>query len=468
MLYSPNQKLLPSIEADEFLPPISLWTSLAGIFLVGTVGSATALASWVKYDVTVKVPATVRPVGDTKLVQTLASGTVKSINIKVNQKVNKGDIIAHLDYEEIRIKNSQLQGNIQEANLQLGQINAQIKALDNQINAERLRNQTIIASSKADYARTLREHQDRKIKTQNDLRTAQANLLKAQADLRKAKTNLAFAIKERKPYINLVQQGIVPKRLLDEKELAIKQAEIAVENAQVTVDIAETNILTAKAVANPSEAVIEISKQRIAQEQAKADSTVAAFVREKKSLLQQQIQMENQIKQYKREVEKNQIQMYRNTIRATSNGIVLKLNLRNVGQVVRPGEPIAEIVPVDAPLTVKAMLPQSDIKTVQVNQKVKLRIDACPYPDYGTLKGFVSNISPDAVTNNSAASITPGLPTGTGKLFEVTIKPESQSFGSYNLKCDLQIGMNANAQIISKEETALQYLLRKARLVTDL
>lgn len=468
MLYSPNQKLLPSVDTTDFLPPVSRWTTLAGIFLVGTVVSATGLASWIKYDVTVKVPATVRPIGDIKIVQPQASGTVKSINAKVNEKINKGDVIANLDNEEIRIKNSQLQNKIQEGNLQLAQIDAQIKALDSQINAERLVNQTGIASAEADLARTRREHEDRQVKTQNDLRTAQGNLQQAQADLRKAETDLVFAIKERNRYTNLAKLGAVAKRLIDQKQLAIEQSKIAIENAQVAVDIAQANILTAKAAVNPSEAVVKISEERIAQEQAKGNSTVAAFRREQKSLLQQKIQMQNEIKQYNQELQKNQIEMQRNKIRATSDGILLKLNLRNVGQVVNPGEPIAEIVPTDAPLTVKAMLPAGEIDKVKENQKVQLRVDACPYPDYGTLQGSVKNISPDTVASNSTASTPNGSATVSEKFFEVIIQPKSESFGNHSRKCNIQTGMNATAQIISKQETALQYLLRKARLITDL
>ncbi|MUG92225.1 hypothetical protein F7734_07030 [Scytonema sp. UIC 10036] len=52
--------------------------------------------------------------------------------------------------------------------------------------------------------------------------------------------------------------------------------------------------------------------------------------------------------------------------------------------------------------------------------------------------------------------------------FEVTIKPETLTFGASEYKCHLQAGMAATADLLSKEETVLQYLLRKARLITDL
>jgi HlyD family secretion protein len=52
--------------------------------------------------------------------------------------VKKGDAIAMLDDEQLRIKKSQLQGNIQQGMLQLIQINAQIITLDTQMKAESL------------------------------------------------------------------------------------------------------------------------------------------------------------------------------------------------------------------------------------------------------------------------------------------------------------------------------------------
>ena len=132
----------------------------------------------------------------------------------------------------------------------------------------------------------------------------------------------------------------------------------------------------------------------------------------------------------------------------------------------RSSEAIAEIVPDNAPLFIKALIPTAEIKKVAVGQKVQLRVDACPYPDYGTLKGVVNTISPDAIapqTNNTGAA----TPTA-ASYFEVTIKPDSLSFGNSDRQCRIQAGMDAKADIISKEETALQFMLRKARLITDL
>jgi HlyD family secretion protein len=77
MLYTHNRKIISSVENDKFLPPISRWTSLAGMFLIGTVTVGITLSSWVKYNVTVKADATVRPTGEICVVQSEIEGTIK-------------------------------------------------------------------------------------------------------------------------------------------------------------------------------------------------------------------------------------------------------------------------------------------------------------------------------------------------------------------------------------------------------
>ena len=111
------------------------------------------------------------------------------------------------------------------------------------------------------------------------------------------------------------------------------------------------------------------------------------------------------------------------------------------------------------------MVPTGEVKKIAKGQEVHLRINSCAYPDYGTLKGTVSNISPDAITpqTENKASTTPAA-----SYFEVTVKPESHSFGNGNRQCLIKPGIDGTADIISRSETPLQFILRKARLISDL
>ena len=467
MLYTQQQKLLPSVQSDEFLPPVSPWTSLAGVFLLGTVGAAFSLASSLKYSVTVKAPASVRPIGDLRLVQPQIDGTIKNIFVKENQLVKRGDTIARLDDEQLQIKKSQVKGTIDQSKLQLIQIYAQIKSLDVQIIAQKRVIEQTVSSAKADLARNQRDFQDRQITTSSDSLAAFASLQKAEADLQKAKADLEFAKGDREIYKQLSQTGAIGKREYEQKKLTVVQAESILEGEFRAIDIAKTKVQATKAALNPSQATVDMAKEHIDQEIAQGEATIATLLKEKQSLIQRQAEIQSQINQSRKDIQQVDTQLKSTTLRATSDGIILKLNVNNPGQVVHASEAIAQIVPSNSPLVIKSMISPADIRKVAVDQKVQLRVDACPYPDYGTLKGVVSAISPDAITSQNNSG-TGGSATGGVSYFEVTVKPETLDFGHGEHQCHLQAGMAATANIISREETALQFILRRARLISDL
>lgn len=156
---------------------------------------------------------------------------------------------------------------------------------------------------------------------------------------------------------------------------------------------------------------------------------------------------------------------------APEAGTILQLNLRNPGQVVRPGEPIAQIAPSNAPLVVKARVAPEDIGKVRTciaqnvldcaEGKVQLRFSAYPYPDYGTLKAAVRAIAADAITPQSS-------PAGAAAAYyEVAIQPERPFLVKGDRSYPIQPGMEVTADIISKEETVLTFILRKARLLAN-
>ncbi len=290
------------------------------------------------------------------------------------------------------------------------------------------------------------------------------------ADLQKAQADLDFANLDRDRYEQLSEIGAIGRREFEQKKLLVEQTTALLEAQKKAVDIAKTQVQSAKVAVNPSNATVEIAQERIAQETARGEASIALLNKEKQALIQRRIEIQTQLIQAQKELQQVVNQLQDTVIRATSNGIILKLNLRNTGQVVRASDAIAEIAPNNTPLVIKAMIPTQDIKNVAVGQEVQLRVEACPYPDYGTLKGVVHAVSPDVIASksNSTTSATSSSPTPAASYFEATIQPETFVFGHENHQCHIQSGMDAKADIISKQETALQFMLRKARLITDL
>jgi HlyD family type I secretion membrane fusion protein len=443
MFIDPQPDFLRIVENDEYLPPISIWTRLGGIFLVGTVGAAFGFSSVIKYNVTVDANATVRPTGEIRLVQAAAEGTVTSIKVKENQVVNKGDEIALIEKSELQSKKSQILGNIRQNQLQRSQINAELKALEAQIAAESNAMQRAIMSAQADLSNSQREFRDRQI-------TSQAEVTEVEASVELAKEEL-------KRYQQLADTGAIAALQIKEKEQAFKAAQARLERT--------------RAALNPINANVEIAQQRIAQERARGESTLATLNREKQQLIARQVEVQNQISNAQEELKQTFTQLQRTVIRSSETGTILKLELRNPGQIVRIGDAIAQISPTAAPLVIKGRVTAADISKVQVciaakvsectEGKVVMRLSAYPYPDYGVLKGAVRTISADAITPQSNGSI-PTVP-----YYEVTIEPEKLNLTKGGKSYPIQAGMEVTSEIISKEETLLTFILRKARLIAD-
>ena len=501
MLTKFDTNFLPEAKANEFLPPVSRWTTFGGLFILGVLTVAFPVAAVVKYRVTVKGQAVVRPAGELRTVQAVTEGQVMQIYVKVNQTVKKGSAIATIDDSRLQTKKSQLQTNIQQAKLQLVQINAQINALNTQIRAETDRINRTIASAQAELSGRNRAFVDKKITTVSELKEADANvkiaqkeLQEAEAKLKSAQANLlsteaalGAAKSKRNRYATVAKEGALSQDQMEEAQLAVKQQQQAVLAQTAVVEAQKQTIgrlkqavggaiarrERAQAALNPSNAEVTIATERIAQEEASGKANKATLEKERQALIKQRIEIQKQLQRDRSELKQVENDLKQTTITATENGIISKLNLRNPGQTVRPGEEVVQIVPSNAPRLIKAAVGSENKGKIKIGQKVQMRVRACPYPDYGTLKGEVKAISPDATTparNNSAsgdANIT-SKATAPAAFYEVTIKPKTLALGRTKKKCQIQLGMDGRADIITREETVLQFFLRKARLITDL
>ncbi len=78
-------------------------------------------------------------------------------------------------------------------------------------------------------------------------------------------------------------------------------------------------------------------------------------------MIQQQIQINQLIEESRVSLQQLEKDMEKTKIIATAEGIIVTMNLRNSGQTVKLGEEIAQIVPSNSPLEIKAQISPQDI-----------------------------------------------------------------------------------------------------------
>ncbi|NOC84234.1 HlyD family type I secretion periplasmic adaptor subunit [Ruegeria sp. HKCCD6428] len=141
----------------------------------------------------------------------------------------------------------------------------------------------------------------------------------------------------------------------------------------------------------------------------------------------------------------------RAVVRAPVTGTVVRLHYHTPGGVIETGEPIAEILPADAPLIIEAQIPRTEIDSVVTGQTATVRLIALNQRTTPVLYGEVFYISADALLEDSTGvpqevylariSLTPdelqrvrGFVPTPGMPAEIMIQTEERTFAAYIAK----------------------------------
>jgi len=438
--HDPNPALLHVAMPDEFFPQVSSWSRVGGAILVITFFALLLLCSVLRYKVTVRAQAAIRPAGELRIVQAQVEGPILEILVTQDQRVEEGSVVAYVDDSHLRTEQNKLQTVIENASLQLVQLQAQLTALDRQIVAEQDLLERRQSTARAELRLRERERQQLLATTAADVREAQAEVDLAREEL------LRFR--------SLAERGVISERELREQEVKLNSTEAQLSRVQAAL--------------NPSAADIEIASENIVQQRAQGEATLAMLLRERQQLLRLMTGNETTLENYEEDLSQIASDISDAVIRAPVSGVIQEFTLRNRGQMVQKGELVARIALADNALEVKAFVAIQDIGDVAVGQRVFMRVSACPYPDYGTLQATVTAISPDALTSQiTSRRIERGARFGSMTGYDVTARPDTLILENGGRSCEIQAGMEGRVDIVSREETVLQFLLRKARLITD-
>lgn len=142
----------------------------------------------------------------------------------------------------------------------------------------------------------------------------------------------------------------------------------------------------------------------------------------------------------------------RTYIKAPMKGVVNRVLVTTLGGVLRPGEPLMEIVPADDMLVVEAQVRPQDIGFVKLGQSANVKVSAYDYSIFGSMKGRVTQISADAVSKEERGQ--------TNYYYIARVETTTSVMNSLGKKLPIIPGMQAQVDIITGNKTVLNYLLK--------
>jgi multidrug efflux pump subunit AcrA (membrane-fusion protein) len=215
------------------------------------------------------------------------------------------------------------------------------------------------------------------------------------------------------------------------QNLFIKEGD-AVERGQALVQLDATEMRT------------RLSKLREELESSQAQLRQLMVNRPITETLEQQ----NKIASLQSEIASAELSLQHTTITAPVAGVVTTLDVRGTGAVLQEGQTIATISPAGARLLVEAQVPNKEIALIEKGMAAKLKFDAFPFQDYGTVDGTVLEIAPDAQVNKDGASF-----------YKVLIAPERTSVAAKGKEIPLKPGLALTAEIVTERKSILSLIL---------
>lgn len=141
------------------------------------------------------------------------------------------------------------------------------------------------------------------------------------------------------------------------------------------------------------------------------------------------------------------------TLRAPLRGVVKNVRITTRGGVLRPGEEVMQIVPLEDDLIIEAKVLPVDIAFIKPGLEASVKIDAYDPTIYGTLPGKLTFISADTINED--------LRQGDQPYYRVQVRTTGRQFsGRPDANLEIQPGMTAMVEIKTGSKTVLQYITK--------
>jgi multidrug efflux pump subunit AcrA (membrane-fusion protein) len=133
-------------------------------------------------------------------------------------------------------------------------------------------------------------------------------------------------------------------------------------------------------------------------------------------------------------------------IKANIDGRIQELTYKNPGSVVKQGDALAILVPLDQKLIVKGQLQVKDRGYIEVGQLAKIKLASSEAFTYLPIEAKLIRISPDAVQTDKTS------------YYEIELELDSQTFENGDMQYKLVPGIQVHVFILTGERTILSYI----------
>ncbi|SDL23072.1 membrane fusion protein, adhesin transport system [Maridesulfovibrio ferrireducens] len=148
-------------------------------------------------------------------------------------------------------------------------------------------------------------------------------------------------------------------------------------------------------------------------------------------------------------IKRFQMDVFQLSVKAPQDGVIHNLQVNSLGEIVKPGETVLELVPAGKELIAEVHISSRDVGHIQVGQPVTIKFTAYDFARYGGVKGKLIDISPTTIVGEK------------GRVYyEGTVTLDKSYLEKNNQKLQVLPGMTIMADIRTGEKTLIGYFMK--------
>ncbi len=405
--------------------PLPSWRVLAWPVMI-MMAVTVAWSSVAELDEVAVANGEIVPLGRVKVVQHLEGGIIKDIYVREGDTVKENQPLMMLDLASSGTNREELRARLDGLLLIAARLEAEANGKQIEFPADiAARQPAVLAAQRQTFEARKRELESTIGVMREQVRQKELEIREIDSKRKASSRNLELAKQRLKMSSSLLGSGLTAR-------VEHLKLEAEVESLEGEVQTMISSLPRAQAALSESQQrqrELEIKFRREAQDELGKTEIELSRVRELLS--------------------KATDQGVRAEVRSPNDGIVKNMKFNTLGGVIRPGDPIMEIVPTGDNLVVESKLNPTDRGYVERGQRALIKVSTYDFARYGGIEGEVILVAPDSTTDQQG-----------NVYFRVVVHPDKTYLGRRAGELPISPGMQASVEIHTGTKSVMEYMVQ--------
>jgi HlyD family type I secretion membrane fusion protein len=422
----PAQLQTPEVDFDGDDTPAPLRGQTIYAFIAVFFVVAVAWAALAQVDEVVRAEGEVVPSDNVQIVQSRLPGSIVFINANLGDTVQKGDVLFRIEDEDVVANFGDNEINRLSALAAVVRLEAERDNLDEVVFPEELVKVApdIVAQETALFnSRRVAKQGEIDVLVQEG-ESLEKTIKEREAESRHAEIQIGTIEEEHAIIKPLVDKGFEPK-------IALLSINSRLQEARGRKELADLNVIRLKSDMEAQEKKLESLENRFRTD------VETQLVEMRTAAAQGEVRLEA----LKGKVDYAEV-------RAPVNGVISAVHAKTIGGVIEAGAVLAEVVPFEEVVTVRARLMPDDVSKVVIGQTVRISLSSYDVSRYGALEGVVEKIASNSTQEQNQPPY-----------FVTMVKIHDPTYPNSGFKPEITPGMTAVVDVLGDKRTVLGYIL---------